>query len=251
MLIDLFEHIESFFKRLESYTEVKPSEEMTDMMVKIVVEVLSVLAIVTAEIKQGRRSQFITSNFWILTKRFSLEKFLKKLLGRNDVEDALKRLDKLTQEEARMAMAEMLKITRGVDGNLKVLMDGAQCEFLVIHAVLIVHITRWQRRETFVISNLATSFSRALLTATGKQMRRDLYSWLSPRIPLHITIFLVTLTTREQLLGFSKVASIKSGGRVLHSCGYMENVRSLHCLQLNNSQTCIFKRVPVKASFGS
>ena len=73
-----------------------------------------------------------------LDLRFILEKFLKKLLGRNDVEDALKRLDKLTQEEARMAMAEMLKITRGVDGNVKVLMDGAQSEFLVIQAVLMV-----------------------------------------------------------------------------------------------------------------
>ena len=67
ILIDLFERIESFFKRLESYTEVKPSEEMTDMMVKIVVEVLSVLAIVTVEIKQRRRSQFITSIFWVST----------------------------------------------------------------------------------------------------------------------------------------------------------------------------------------
>jgi len=59
MLIDLLERIESFFKRLESYTELKPSEEMTDMMVKILVEVLSVLAIVTVEIKQKRRSKFI------------------------------------------------------------------------------------------------------------------------------------------------------------------------------------------------
>ena len=54
-----------------------------------------------------------------------LEKFLKKLLGRNDVEDALKRLDKLTQEEAKMATAEVLKITRGMDSNMKVLIDGA------------------------------------------------------------------------------------------------------------------------------
>jgi len=61
-----------------------------------------------------------------------LEKLLKKLLGRNDVEDALKRLDKLTQEEAKMATAEVLKITRGIDSsvkvmdtNLKVLIDGA------------------------------------------------------------------------------------------------------------------------------
>jgi hypothetical protein len=56
MLIDLFERIESFFKRLESYTELKPSEEMAEMMVKILAEVLSVLAIVTVEIKQKRRS---------------------------------------------------------------------------------------------------------------------------------------------------------------------------------------------------
>jgi hypothetical protein len=67
MLIDLFERIESFFKRLESYTEVKPSEEMTDMIVKIVVEVLSVMAIVTVEIKERRRSQFMTNNFCVLT----------------------------------------------------------------------------------------------------------------------------------------------------------------------------------------
>ena len=61
---------------------------------------------------------------------------MKKLLGRNDVEDALKRLDKLTQEEAKMATAEVLKITRGIDDNMKVmdtnvkaLVDGAQIRF--------------------------------------------------------------------------------------------------------------------------
>jgi hypothetical protein len=150
MLIDLFERIESFFKRLESYTELKPSEEMTDMMVKILVEVLSVLAIVTVEIKQKRRSKFINSDLG-LDLGVLLEKFLKKLLGRNDVGDALKRLDKLTQEEARMAMAEMLKITRGVDGNVKVFMDGAQTEFLAIQAVL-----KEEKRLSF--PNLATSF---------------------------------------------------------------------------------------------
>lgn len=31
------------------------------------------------------------------------------------MEDALERLDKLTQEEARMAAAEALKIARGID----------------------------------------------------------------------------------------------------------------------------------------
>ena len=47
------------------------------------------------------------------------EKFFKKLVGRKDVEDALQRLDELTQEEARMAAAETLAITRGVDEKLQ------------------------------------------------------------------------------------------------------------------------------------
>ena len=63
MLIDLFERIKSFFKRLESYTELKPSEAMTDLVAKIMVELLSIIAIVTVEIKQKRGSQFITSVF--------------------------------------------------------------------------------------------------------------------------------------------------------------------------------------------
>jgi hypothetical protein len=67
MLVDLFERIENFFKRLESHTELKPSEAMTGMMVKIMVEVLSVLAVVTVEVKQRRRSQFINSDIWVLT----------------------------------------------------------------------------------------------------------------------------------------------------------------------------------------
>ena len=42
-----------------------------------------------------------------------------KLIGRTDIEDALKSLDKLTQEEARMAVAQNLKATHAVDERLK------------------------------------------------------------------------------------------------------------------------------------
>ncbi len=53
-----------------------------------------------------------------MTYRF-LETFLKKLVGRTDIEDALQRLDKLTQEEARMAIAEGLKATHGIDNKVE------------------------------------------------------------------------------------------------------------------------------------
>jgi len=51
------------------------------------------------------------------------------MLGKNDIEDALKRLDTLTQEEARMATTEVLKVTRCVSDQVAVLVDGAQDSF--------------------------------------------------------------------------------------------------------------------------
>jgi archaellum component FlaC len=40
------------------------------------------------------------------------------LIGNKDIEDSLERLDKLTQEEVRMASAEMLKMTHSVDDKV-------------------------------------------------------------------------------------------------------------------------------------
>jgi methyl-accepting chemotaxis protein len=48
---------------------------------------------------------------------------VKRLIGRSDMEDALKRLDKLTQEEARMAVAQILKVTHTVDEGLRGVAD--------------------------------------------------------------------------------------------------------------------------------
>ena len=59
------------------------------------------------------------------------EKFVKKLLGRNDVEDALKRLDILTMEEVRMAIAETLNVTHSVDDSVAVLTEGERDTFFL------------------------------------------------------------------------------------------------------------------------
>jgi len=56
-LIDIFERMDNFFQRLEIYTIVSPTPEMTDIIVKIMVEVLSILAIATKEMKQSRMSE--------------------------------------------------------------------------------------------------------------------------------------------------------------------------------------------------
>src|SRR6267142_2776639 len=49
----------------------------------------------------------------------SSEKDVKKLFGRTDLEDALKRLDKLTHDEARTAMAQDLKAAHTVDEQVR------------------------------------------------------------------------------------------------------------------------------------
>jgi len=56
-LIDIFGRIESFFRRLEVYTQVRPTTEMIDTIIQIMVEVLTILGIAIEEIKQGRISE--------------------------------------------------------------------------------------------------------------------------------------------------------------------------------------------------
>ena len=48
-----------------------------------------------------------------------LGNYAKKLVGRTDIEDALSRLDRLTQDEVRMATAEGLKATHEVDNKVQ------------------------------------------------------------------------------------------------------------------------------------
>jgi hypothetical protein len=116
--MDLFSRLEYFFKRLEKYIEVRPTAAMTDIIVKIMVEVLSILGIVTKEVGQGRTSMSFPVDISPKIDGHAVA-YLKKLVGRKDVEDALQRLDQLTQEEGRMAAAEALTISRGIDDKVK------------------------------------------------------------------------------------------------------------------------------------
>jgi hypothetical protein len=61
-----------------------------------------------------------------LSTDFCLEKYLKKVAGMSDIEDALARLDQLTQEEVRMAAAQGLKATHAVHDEVKGVEDKVQ-----------------------------------------------------------------------------------------------------------------------------
>ena len=47
------------------------------------------------------------------------EKYGKRLIGKTEMEGSLKKLDKLTQEEARMIIAENLRATHAVDERVR------------------------------------------------------------------------------------------------------------------------------------
>ena len=62
-LIDIFERIENFFRRLENYAGVPPTPEMMDIIGKIMIEILSILAIAMKEIKQSRTSELLINKY--------------------------------------------------------------------------------------------------------------------------------------------------------------------------------------------
>ena len=49
---------------------------------------------------------------------------MNKVTGRSKIDDALRRLDKLTQEERRMATAQDLRATHSVRDKVDVVVDG-------------------------------------------------------------------------------------------------------------------------------
>ena len=55
--VDLLESIEHFLGRLDIYTKIPPTPAMDEILVKIMVELVSILALATAELKQGRPSE--------------------------------------------------------------------------------------------------------------------------------------------------------------------------------------------------
>jgi hypothetical protein len=71
-------------------------------------------------------------------------KLVKKLLGDNQVEAVLQRLDRLTQDEARTTAAQTLEVVYGLVQNMKVFMDGEQTDMTRHRRLLSVTRTRRQ-----------------------------------------------------------------------------------------------------------
>ncbi|KAH9996134.1 hypothetical protein BJV74DRAFT_987004, partial [Russula compacta] len=96
VLIDLLERIQAFLTRLNIYSGIPLTTEMITILGKVMAEVLTILTVSTKEMQQKR-----------------IKKSVKRLIGRTEVEDALQRLDKLT-EETRTTVAKTLEVTYSI-----------------------------------------------------------------------------------------------------------------------------------------
>jgi hypothetical protein len=56
-LADLLESVEHFLNRLDIYTQIRPTVGMTEIIIKILVELLSILALATKQLRQGKLSE--------------------------------------------------------------------------------------------------------------------------------------------------------------------------------------------------
>ena len=65
-LVDLLESIEHFLNRLDVYTQIPPTPTIDEMVDKILVELISTLALVTKRLKQRRSSESILADIRLL-----------------------------------------------------------------------------------------------------------------------------------------------------------------------------------------
>jgi hypothetical protein len=129
-LADLLESVEHFLNRLDIYTKIPPTFGMTEMIVKILVELLSILALATKRLQEGKLSESVLGEIlqyitW-LCNAVALVK--KKLIGGKDIEAVLQRLDRLTGDEARITAAQTLKVVHGLFQTMRDVVDGEQID---------------------------------------------------------------------------------------------------------------------------
>ena len=113
----------------------------------------------------------------LLTEECS-EKYLKTLIGRTEMVDALKILDKLTYEELWMGTAENLKATHDVDGSVWGVAEAGVDN--KVTDVIFDDVVKVKRMPSH---NRISTDCEASPVLSGNQLQESIYKWLSPPDP--------------------------------------------------------------------
>ncbi|KAH8978856.1 hypothetical protein EDB92DRAFT_373101 [Lactarius akahatsu] len=215
LLIDIFERVENFFRRLEIYTHVPPTPAMTDMMVKIMVEVLDILGTATKEMKQSR-----------------FKKFLKRVVGIAKLDDGLKKLDKMTNDEAQMANAELLRITHSIGVKVEEVDNKVQNA--------IDDVKEAATEVKLVVQRIAYNVD----DANRGQLRESLRRWQSPSDPStnqNIACNLQHEGTAEWFCDGNTFEEWMAAGSLLWIHGKPGSGKSVLCSTIIQKTTALYK----------
>jgi hypothetical protein len=94
---------------------------MDEILVKLFVELISTLALVTRKLKQRRSRAYPLVDMLSYLTHCHKVKWVKNFFGVKDIKAARQRLDRLMQEEARTSLAQTLGL---VNGFVRMFMDG-------------------------------------------------------------------------------------------------------------------------------
>ena len=99
---------------------------MTEVIVKIIAELLSVLALATKKYKERQFSRCAVVYGFLVAQCFTEQtaQLKKKLLEDREMIDTLQKLDRLTQEEVPITVAQTLGAVHRLVDDVKRLMEG-------------------------------------------------------------------------------------------------------------------------------
>jgi hypothetical protein len=126
VLADLLESIERFINRLQQYIQLPPTPSMDEVLIKLNVELISTLARATGKLnnrRSRRSSRECSLSFTCYLAQRHAAKFVKNFFGVKDIKEARQSLDRLTQEEAATAAAQ---IPGGIDRLERKLLGGGR-----------------------------------------------------------------------------------------------------------------------------
>ncbi|KAH9019910.1 hypothetical protein EDB83DRAFT_2298390, partial [Lactarius deliciosus] len=160
---------------------------MTDKMVEITVEILGILATATKEIGQSRTRKF-DNRLTLINANTSSEKFVKKVAGRTDLEDGMKKLDKLTNEEVAMASAQILKVTHTVDNKVTAVGDGvkgvkSEVQLVGANVKVIGDKVQTIAEDATEVKIIVQRTTDRIDDVERNQLRESLRKWQSPSDP--------------------------------------------------------------------
>ena len=141
-------------------------------------------------------------------------------MGNKEIEDSLEGLDKLTQEEARMASAEQLKMTHSVDDRVRGIENQVQS---VDHRVQSVDDKLDQANRSPSLQTLII-IPRAQTPSQGISLETTFFDGSRPQIHPPIITSRAKLIITVPLSGFFKEVYSINGSPLARSCGCMENV---------------------------